>query len=158
MKSEEYTKLFEIEQNNWWYKSRRRLINNYLRDNFVPKQSRLILDVATAAGTNLFEFNRFGKIIGIDIAQESLKICQSRNIKDLICGDAMNLPFANNSFDMVFAFDALEHFSDDHKTVSGFYDTLKPQGKLLITAPAFMALWSEHDEAFHHFRRYKKMN
>ena len=42
-------KAFEIEQNNWWYKSRRRLINNYLRDNFVPKQSRLILDVATAA-------------------------------------------------------------------------------------------------------------
>jgi SAM-dependent methyltransferase len=65
------------------------------------------------------------------------------------------LPFATDHFDIVTAMDIIEHIDRDKDAVSEIARVLKPGGRLLATVPAYMSLWSEHDEALHHFRRYR---
>jgi SAM-dependent methyltransferase len=71
-------------------------------------------------------------------------------------GDAMRLPFGAGSFDVVLALDAFEHFEDDVAAMRETLRVLRPGGLLVCTVPAFMALWSPHDEAYHHHRRYRR--
>lgn len=74
----------------------------------------------------------------------------------MICGSADRLPFRNEIFDLVLALDVIEHIDDDRAAVKEFYRVLKPGGRLIITVPAFQFLWSEHDQAVHHMRRYTR--
>jgi SAM-dependent methyltransferase len=66
----------------------------------------------------------------------------------------MKLPFASNSFDALVAMDMLEHLPDDNAALHEFARVLKPGGRVLATVPAYPHLWSEHDLALMHFRRY----
>ena len=52
--------------------------------------------------------------------------------------------------------DVLEHLSDDDRALSEVHRILKPGGALILSVPAYQHLWSAHDEALHHFRRYEK--
>lgn len=156
MKPAEYDKILELEENNWWYLSRRALVKDYLNSHFGCDANRNILDIASAAGTNFFKFSDYGKLIGVDLAEESIRICRSRGLTRLIQADGGDLPFKKESFDLVFAFDAIEHIQDDRAALNGFLRVLKPDGRVIITVPAHQVLWSQHDTAFHHFRRYSK--
>lgn len=156
MNPDEYTKILELEENNWWYRSRRRIIDNYLECTLIPSSERMILDIASAAGTNFMKFNKYGNIIGIDISEESLNICRKRDITNLVQADAMYLPFKDNTFDLVFSFDSFEHLDNDESSISRLSNIIKSCGTMIITVPAFMFLWSTHDESFHHVRRYRK--
>jgi len=71
-------------------------------------------------------------------------------------GDAMRLPFGPGAFDVVLALDAFEHFDDDVAAMRETFRVLRPGGLLVATVPAFMALWSPHDVAYHHKRRYRR--
>ena len=53
--------------------------------------------------------------------------------------------------------DVLEHVKDEEQALSKWSHFLKPDGFLLITVPAFQALWSYHDELLGHYRRYTRM-
>ena len=66
------------------------------------------------------------------------------------------MPFADGSFDLVLALDAFEHFPEDTESMREVSRVLAPEGALICTVPAFMSLWSPHDEAFHHLRRYTR--
>ena len=57
-------------------------------------------------------------------------------------------------FDLVLMLDVLEHIEDDRQALASAYSTLKPGGHLLVTVPALPWLWSRHDEANAHYRRY----
>lgn len=58
-------------------------------------------------------------------------------------------------YDLITACDVIEHIEDDSAAVQHMVSMLKPGGFLLITVPAFMSLWDEHDELNHHYRRYE---
>jgi ubiquinone/menaquinone biosynthesis C-methylase UbiE len=68
--------------------------------------------------------------------------------------DAQSMPIADNSVDIVTAMDVIEHIPDDKAALREISRILKPGGYLLATVPAFQSLWSDHDVALHHFRRY----
>jgi SAM-dependent methyltransferase len=70
-------------------------------------------------------------------------------------GDALNLPFADDSFDVVTMLDVLEHLRDDCCALEEVHRVLRPGGALVMSVPAYQTLWSAHDEALHHFRRYE---
>ncbi|MBF0363784.1 MAG: class I SAM-dependent methyltransferase [Oligoflexia bacterium] len=154
MNKYEFQKLIDTEESNWWYRSRRRIIHNYLSDRYPKTPDRKILDVACAIGTNFFKFKEYGTITGIDVSEESLNICKKRGIDRVVKADVLNLPFENNSFDMIFSFDALEHFENDTAAIHELSRVLKNDGAIIVTVPANMLLWSNHDVSYHHFRRY----
>lgn len=67
-----------------------------------------------------------------------------------------NIPFQDNTFDYIFALDVLEHVEDDTAALHTLFNLLKPDGKLILTVPALMSMWSYNDELNHHYRRYEK--
>jgi SAM-dependent methyltransferase len=64
--------------------------------------------------------------------------------------------FERNGYDLIALLDVLEHVPDDLASLRAIHRRLKPGGALLLTVPANPWMWSAHDSAHHHFRRYTK--
>jgi len=154
MEENEYEKLYQFENYYWWHVGRSEIIYKLLTTYLPPTSSFDILDVGCGTGINLSILAKFGRVIGIDSSKAALKFAGKRGFKNLRQGRAEKLPFSNNSFDLVCGLDLIEHIRDDLKALKEFHRVLKNMGFLLITAPAYQFIWSEHDEALHHFRRY----
>jgi SAM-dependent methyltransferase len=74
----------------------------------------------------------------------------------LVCGTADTLPFRDEVFDVVLAADVLEHLTDDELATSELFRVLRPGGTLVVNVPTDPGLWSEHDVALGHVRRYTR--
>jgi len=151
VKEEEYERMFILEDFYWWFRGRRQIVLSALGD-IKPQR---VLDVGCGTGANLLLFN--GQTVGLDISSKALAFAKRRK-KDLLLvqGSAEALPFEEGTFDLVLALDLLEHLPDDVKGLREMYRVLRKGGTLLVTVPAYRFLWSEHDEALGHFRRYSK--
>lgn len=88
------------------------------------------------------------------MSSEALTFCRNRGIERVTMSAIERLPFADGTFDIVTAMDVLEHTDDDLAALAELRRVLKPDGLLLATVPAYGFLWSEHDEALKHRRRY----
>jgi ubiquinone/menaquinone biosynthesis C-methylase UbiE len=154
LETKEFDLMFRDEQTHWWYKARRRIVEFYLAKAVAGRQDCAILDIASACGANLDHYKKYGTVCGIDISETSIDYCKKRGMTNVVKADAQSLPFGEKSFDIVLALDALEHFSDDRRALSEIYRVLRKGGTLIASSPAFKLLWSQHDEAFHHMRRY----
>jgi SAM-dependent methyltransferase len=152
----EFDRMFAIEETHWWYRGRRALVRAALDRWAPPRRPLALLDVACATGMSFRFLADYGAIRGLDISDETIRLCAQRGIHRIVKGDAMRLPFAEGSFDVVLALDAFEHFDDDVAAMRETRRVLRPGGVLVATVPAFMALWSPHDEAYHHKRRYRR--
>lgn len=96
----------------------------------------------------------FGNVTSIEYDNDCISSVQGKLNLKIDRGDITNLQYLPDSFDLVCAFDVLEHISNDKLAVQEILRVCKPGGQILITVPANMSLWSEHDEINHHFRRY----
>ena len=159
MNHEEYERMYRFEDTYWWFVARRRLIVSLL-DARCPRDGSLrLLDIGCGTGAMLDMLAPFGEVVGADFAPQALAFCRARGEgmgRDypLTRADVRRLPFADNAFDAVTAMDVSEHIDDDKAASSEIFRVLKPGGRLFVTVPAFGFLWSEHDEALHHYRRY----
>lgn len=144
----------QIEEWNWWFVSRRKIILKLLKG---TEKKSTILDIGCAGGALLKDLKNEGykNICGADFSAEAVTKCAQRNIKAYQM-DAHNLTFNPNSFDILIASDCLEHLQFDETALKNWFDILKPNGKMLVFVPAYMFLWSEHDAVNHHYRRYTK--
>ncbi|MBI3910246.1 MAG: class I SAM-dependent methyltransferase, partial [Armatimonadetes bacterium] len=92
--------------------------------------------------------------VGLDVYPTALRLCPSAGIRGLVLGSAERLPFASDTFHAVTALDVLEHLEDDRAAVREIARVLVLGGVVVATVPAYQWLWSGHDEALHHRRRY----
>lgn len=147
--------MHELEDEYWWFIARRHLIVSLLTDLNPPSPAR-ILDIGCGTGAMLDELEPFGQVIGADFAPEALGYCKGRggDRYKLTRADARRMPFQSDVFDAVTAMDIIEHIDDDKAALMEIKRVLKPGGVLLATVPAFQSLWSDHDVALHHHRRY----
>jgi ubiquinone/menaquinone biosynthesis C-methylase UbiE len=157
MNHEEYERMYRFEDRYWWFVARRHLISSLLDQNYRRDGTQSILDIGCGTGAMLDELAPFGNVTGADYAPEALGFCRERGSHySLTRADVRRLPFGDGSFDVVTAMDIIEHIDDDKAAASEIYRVLKPGGRLFVTVPAFPSLWSEHDEALHHYRRYTR--
>ncbi len=157
MDPKEFAIQYDIEETHWWFKARRRLVRRFaeqIRDE-LGRPLR-ILDVACATAMSFRFLSDLGTIRGLDISRETIHFAKQRGIDRIVRGDAQRMPFREGAFDLVLALDAFEHFPDDVGSMAEVRRVLSPHGALICTVPAFMALWSPHDDAFHHLRRYTR--
>lgn len=144
----------EIEERLWWYRGRRRVCFELL-DKFLPRQDDLeILDVGCGTGYNLQHLQRYGKARGVDMSEHALEFCRRRGLQSVSLHTAGELPFGDQNFDLLTAFDVIEHIPDDRAALTEFRRVLRPGGWLLIYTPALPWLYNEHDRIVHHQRRY----
>ncbi len=155
MRPQEHRTIYALEENYWWFKAKRHLLTKTVK-NVVKnlKGDVRLLDGGCGTGVSLVELNRIVPSVGIEKFQEGLKLCKKRNLKNLISAELQELPFKNESFDVVLAMDALDHVDNDVAVLKEMNRIAKEQGYLLIHVPAFMFLWSDHDVAVDHKRRY----
>lgn len=158
MDASEYDKMYRLEDANWWYASRRDLVLGMVSQmvNALSGKSSKILDAGCGTGINLKYGQKFGDAYGLDISRDALRFSRNRGLSYLICGSADRLPFEDDLFDFVLALDVIEHIEEDLFAIREFNRVLKPGGSLIITVPAFQFLWSGHDLAVHHIRRYTR--
>ena len=139
-----------------------------------------ILDVGCGTGGNLTWLSKFGKVTGIDSSEEAVNIANSAmnhlsppplggGVRGGVLlgrapafdpnsrvrqGRAEDLPVENGEFDLVTAFDVLEHLSDEARSLGEWGRVLSTGGLLLISVPAYQSLFGPHDRALEHLRRY----
>ena len=156
MESEAYARIFEIEERLWWYKGRRRICFNLLQRHLGERRDLEVLDVGCGTGYNLPLLSRFGRARGVDMSPEALDFCRRRGVTDVTLHTAGELPFSDASFDLLTAFDVIEHIEDDRAALREFRRVLRPGGWMLIYTPALPWLYNEHDRIVHHKRRYRR--
>ena len=150
--------LFELESQNFWFKARN-LIVIWVLSRFLERSSSL-LEVGCGTGFVIDAIsNRFPqlKLYGSDLHHEGLSFARTRlsSRVTLFQADARKLPF-DAEFDVVAAFDVLEHIGEDEIVLAAFFRALTPGGMLFLTVPQHAWMWSEADDIAHHKRRYSK--
>lgn len=159
MNTDEYAKMFSLEDRYWWFVARRRLALSLLGEHLKPQATDhrpRVLDLGCGTGAVLDELASWATPVGLDMSSLALNFCQKRGINRLAIGDGTAMPFENGVFDAMIGLDVFEHIEDDAKAFAESFRVLKPGGKLVLSVPAFAFLWGPHDVALHHFRRYTR--
>lgn len=156
MNREEYDRMYFLEGTYWWFQGRLRIIESVL-DEFLPAEPRpgRVLDVGCGTGLMLERFGRW-KPIGLDFSGAALKYCRQRGLPRILRADVTRLPVESGSIDLILALDLMEHVERHDLMIREFHRVLRPGGCLMATVPAHPWLWSDHDVALHHFRRYTR--
>ena len=157
MKKEEYQRIFEQEENYWWYLGMRK-ISEVLLDSVTKSSSLKILDAGCGTGGMMLFLKKFGDVSGIDISPEALKYCQKRGLKQTKKSSIEKILLNDEKFDLVTSFDVLYHqwVKNDLLVLREFYRVLKPGGYLLLRVPAYNWLRGKHDEVIKTRHRYTK--
>jgi SAM-dependent methyltransferase len=148
-----YREQFQLEDTHWWFEGRRAVIWALLRRSGTGESLR-VLDAGCGTGRNLLEFGGLGTAQGVDSSPDAIAFCRRRGVQAVSEARLEALPFGEASFDLILATDVLEHLEDDAAALAELRRVVAPGGRLLATVPAYTWLWSQHDTAHHHFRRY----
>lgn len=149
----EYRYMYEMEQTHWWFVCHRELAVRLIES--LGLTQPFILDVGSGAGANLLAFSQLGEASGVDIADEAIEFSRKRGIKNISKGSGEHLNFPDKTFDVIACLDVLEHTTNPVAVLTELKRVLKDEGRIILQVPAFPILWSQHDEALGHYRRYE---
>ena len=144
-----------LKGNNFWFYRKTEFIGILIERLKLNKNIK-ILNVGAGTGNDIEMLNKFGKVVVLDIDPKALNLIPDGQVEEKIIGDVCCLNLPHNSFDMVVAFDVLEHIKDDDLAVDQIKHFLKPDGIFIFTVPAYSFLFSSHDKYLGHYRRYNK--
>lgn len=156
MSPDAYQEMAKTESLHWWFLGRRSIIASTL-NSFSLKKDAKILEVGCGTGGNLEMLRCFGKVSAFEMDKVAYDIAleKSKNLCDIRMGFCPDeIPFTEERFDLICMFDVLEHIQEDRQTLVKLKTLLKPEGRILITVPAYQWLFGAHDIFLHHKRRY----
>jgi SAM-dependent methyltransferase len=149
----EVQKMAQMETTYWWHVGRNFIIKNLLKS--IPHSSACqIINIGCGTGGSITTLQSFGKVTNYDTSEEAVKFCREAGFENSHFFAGKQLPCDINQFDIAVALDVLEHIEDDGHALRDWFRVIKPGGSLLVTVPAYQWLWSGHDEALGHYRRY----
>lgn len=153
-----YLDYYEAERKHWFFKSRNAIILQHISSLFDEGAADLkILNVGVATGHTSELLNEIGEVTSLEFDDDCCAFLNEELPElEVVQGSVLELPFDDNSFDLVCAFDVIEHVEDDTLAADELKRVCSPNGHVVLTVPAFMSLWSQHDDINHHFRRYRK--
>lgn len=151
---EEYRKLFE---KHWWWRSRNELIVDTLRQLRPAQGWKRILDIGCGDALFFDRLAEFGDVDGVEPCAELVSPNSPHRNRIYVC------PFDGDfrpgkQYSLILMLDVLEHLEDPAGALRHVLDLLAPKGIVIITVPAFMALWTNHDVLNHHLTRYTKQD
>ncbi|NWF51827.1 MAG: methyltransferase domain-containing protein [Nitrospirae bacterium] len=150
-----FERLKKAEEKHFWFQIRRKWIFTKIRKFIAPPAK--ILEVGCGTGNvSSFLAQKGYKVTGCEFYSEAIKRAWQGFL--MVQGDANNLPFREDSFDIIGLFDVIEHFQDDISILKEAYRVVRRGGIVTVTVPAREELWSWFDETSLHKRRYTKEN
>jgi SAM-dependent methyltransferase len=160
MQTEDYEYLYRLEETFWWFAGMREIAAALL-DPFLPPAARVILDAGCGTGGNLEWLARYagnGHVVGIDLISTAMEFCRKRDRRRLVQASATDLPFADESFDLITSFDVLVQIPGrgaDDLAMREMFRALKPGGVAFVRGAAYGWMKSGHDRALGTQRRYR---
>jgi SAM-dependent methyltransferase len=155
MQRNELEEMSAVESDHWWFTGKRLFMRRLLGDHLHSAGKPLrILDVGCGTGANAVELGTYGEVTASDRSLDALGMAAGRGVRRLCAASAPDLPFADGTFDVVTAYDIIEHVEDDFGFIKELERVLRPGGALAIHVPAWPSLWSGHDVILEHKRRY----
>jgi len=159
MRTDVYEGLAGQAETHWWFQARDQILLGFIEarlgEIFPFSRTGTILDVGAGAGKLARAMMEYGEVSALEGAPEVLKLL--RDIPGLTVhpGFLPNDSLPREHFDLVTAFDVLEHIEDDQEASREIFELVRSGGFVMVTVPAHPLLWSDHDVIHHHFRRYR---
>jgi SAM-dependent methyltransferase len=152
-----YQQMAELDDRHWWYRARRRIIADLIRREVRPPANAQILELGCGTGHNLAMLGGFGHVDGLELDEEARELSEKRLGRKIMSSPLPELgEVPDRHYDLIGAFDVIEHIEDDRAALASIATKLKPGGKFVMTVPAHQWMWSAHDVVNHHKRRYSK--
>jgi SAM-dependent methyltransferase len=145
--------MLDVDEHHWWYRGRRQIIRTELDRLALPSPAQ-VLDAGCGSGRTLEELRDYGEVHGVELDPKAAEVARARGVGEVEIGRLEELPWPDARFDLITCLDVVEHTPDDRVALRELRRVCAPGGWLLVTVPAYQALWSMHDDANHHFRRY----
>lgn len=152
-----YQQMAELDQRHWWYRARREVLAELIRRIVDPPKDADILEIGCGTGHNLAMLGDFGRVDALELDEEARAHAQKRLGRSVMSAPLPQLAgVPEHHYDLIGAFDVIEHIDDDEAAIASIATRLKPTGKFVMTVPAHQWMWSAHDVVNHHRRRYSK--
>jgi SAM-dependent methyltransferase len=155
VQTDEFAALVEYDEHHWWYAGRRRVLHAALGKLPLPDGAQA-LDAGCGTGRTMDELVGYGEVHGFDLNPLGAEHAQRRGHGDVRVARVEEIPYQDDSFDLVTCLDVIEHTPDDVVSLRELRRVTRPGGWLVVTVPAYQLLWSSHDVANHHYRRYRR--
>lgn len=158
MQSAQFELHAKIEESHWWFTARRQIMQALVEQVLPPDGKSTIVDVGCGTGGNIATLVDGYKCVGIDTSADAIQFARQKfpNVRFLQGAAPEDLGETAKEARLYLLMDVLEHVEDDFALLSNLFMAAAPGAYFLITVPADMALWSPHDVAFGHYRRYDK--
>jgi SAM-dependent methyltransferase len=160
METDEYRKMYALEENFWWYRGMLRVTRQILGQYLQPGSDIHILDAGCGTGKMLQELHQYAnqRPVGFDFSSEAMKFLKVRGLVNVLQASTTEIPFRSESFDLVTSFEVLCQLpgEDDRKALQEFHRVLKPAGKIYVRLPAYQWMYANHDRHQLTFRRYNR--
>lgn len=152
-----YQQMAELDDRHWWYKARRKIIADLIRRECNVPPGAQILELGCGTGHNLAMLSDFGHVEGLELDDEARALSEKRLGRKVMSSPLPELAdVQDRHYDLIGAFDVIEHIEDDSAALASVATKLKPTGKFIMTVPAHQWMWSAHDVVNHHKRRYSR--
>ena len=152
-----YDHMAELDQRHWWYRGRRRVLAELIGRVVRPPAGASILEVGCGTGHNFEMLSKFGRVDAVELDESARSMAEKRLGRRVLPDPLPELNGVDDgAYDVICAFDVIEHIVDDCRALAAIAAKLKPGGKLVMTVPAHPWMWSQHDVINHHQRRYSK--
>ena len=152
-----YQQMAELDDRHWWYRARRRIIADLIRREAHLPPDAHILEIGCGTGHNLAMLSDFGHVEGLELDDEARAISEKRLGRRVMSSPLPELgEVPDRHYDLIGAFDVIEHIDDDRAALASIATKLKPGACFIMTVPAHQWMWSAHDTVNHHKRRYSR--
>ena len=152
-----YQQMAELDDRHWWYRARREILSDLIRRETRLPAGAKILEIGCGTGHNLAMLGQFGHVDGIELDDEARALSEERlgrKVMNARLPELAGVP--DTHYDLIGAFDVIEHIDDDAAALASIATKLKPGGKFVMTVPAHQWMWTAHDVVNHHKRRYSR--
>ena len=152
-----FDRMAELDGRHWWFVARRRILADLIeREIPLPSDAR-ILEIGCGTGHNFGMLGQFGSVDAIEVDDAARALASSRLGREVRSAPLPGLPgIPDGSYHLIALLDVLEHIEEDGASLASIGHKLAPGGRILLTVPANQWMWSAHDTAHHHHRRYSK--
>jgi SAM-dependent methyltransferase len=145
---------YKQEESHWWFAARsaivRRIIDKY--GNLKPGET--VLDIGCGTGAILKELSAKYNVVGLDMSPLAVEYSRKRGLKNVFQMPVQEFPREKFDVKTAILLDVIEHIDDDVDVLRAAREIVGPNGRVIVTVPAHMWMWSSHDVINHHKRRY----
>jgi SAM-dependent methyltransferase len=157
MERKVYDQMADLDSRHWWFTARHRILDGIIERIVRPPSNARILELGAGTGHNLAMLSRFGRVEASELDPGARELASQRLGRPVVEATLPDLSmFSAKTYDLIALLDVLEHVPDDKGSLAAILERLQPGGALLLTVPINPWMWTAHDVAHHHHRRYRK--